>query len=274
MNSSLEKFRSVFVDLVHALISSLSEVFPECAQTREQLQAFEKIRGTGDMEEKLIHDCRRAFQQCLGGDEAMVLNSIDIFKTIGILEKWNDPEFTDESRRHLCHYVHAMDAFSHIYTCLPRNLLGRAEHFAKVAQQTAQETAQQIARHGTPKAAPKVAPKVAPKAAPKAASNGGGGKAKRAGDLQTIGAALYGELTTEERQALERSLPELMNCACKIGRLVQDQCNEGVSMEALLSKFGLCVGSSDCNNLLSLAQSAMSLFGQTTQPSSSLGQLS
>jgi hypothetical protein len=256
MSVSLEKFRGVFVDLVHTLISSLSEVFPECERTREQLHAFEKIRGLGDKEEDLIRECRRGFEQCLGGDEATALDNMDIFHSIGIMEKWNDPEFTDESRRHLCHYVHAMDAFSHIYTCLPRNLLDRAERFAQIAQQ---QLSQQLA----PKAAQQQAVSKASK---------GRGKAKRAGDLQDIGAALYNELSGEERKALEQSLPELMNCACKIGRLVQDQCNAGVSMEALLGKIGNCVGASDCGNLLSMAQAAMTLFGQS-QASGSMGQL-
>jgi hypothetical protein len=186
----VSKFRGAIVELALSLLTSLSEVFPECAKTKQALEGVKSTLGDAEREEEFVGQWREAVRG--SRDDVAVLEQLRLFQDIRAMEKWNDPEFAEDSKRNLLGYLNAMDALTHLYECMPKYLV------ARVQQQVVTPTAP--AKKRQRKAAVAIA----------------------ANPLEAIGdvtAKLYKGLTPAERKDIERCIPELLQCLGKLGKL-------------------------------------------------------
>jgi hypothetical protein len=185
----VSKFRGAIVELALSLLTSLSEVFPECAKTKQALEGVKSTLGDAAREEEFVGQWREAVRE--SRNDVAVLERLRLFQDIRAMEKWNDPEFAEDSKRHLLGYLNAMDALTHLYECMPKYLVLRVQ--------------QQV----TPTAPVK-------KRQRKAAAAITANPLEAIGDVTT---KLYKGLTPAERKDIERCIPELLQCLGKLGKL-------------------------------------------------------
>ena len=129
------KLRQGFVSLAETLLESISDVFPECEQTRTVLRIFRVvIKGNVGLEDGFIRRCHAAFKKNSEGIKAqsadalfLIVESLEHLSEIDLREKWEDPEFTHESKAHLWQYVATLKTYADLYTAVPPNVLGQIE---------------------------------------------------------------------------------------------------------------------------------------------------
>lgn len=132
------KLRQGFVSLAESLLESISDVFPECDQTQTVLRIFRAIvKGNVVIEDRFIRRCHVAFNKNSEGIRAksaealfVIVESIEHVSEIDLREKWEDPEFTQESKDHLWQYIATLKTYADLYTALPPNVLGQIENMA------------------------------------------------------------------------------------------------------------------------------------------------
>ena len=144
-----KKLRESFISLAESLLVSLCEVFPECLNTQSVLQLFQSIvKGNEDLEDSFIRTCGKVFKEnaeALHNRQAeglfKIAESIDHLKEIKLREKWEDPDFTPESREHLWQYMVRLKSYSEIYCVVPNKVLHKLETTASsFAEQLTQGT--------------------------------------------------------------------------------------------------------------------------------------
>ena len=59
-----------------------------------------------------------------------VVESLDHLWNMDLREKWQDPDFTEETRNHLWQYVAAHKTHAGLYTAVPKNVMGKTEFVA------------------------------------------------------------------------------------------------------------------------------------------------
>ena len=99
------KLREGFVGLAEALLSSISDVFPECENTARVLALFRTlIKGDAMIEDVFVRKCHALFKQnsdALKRREAealfIIVESLDYVRDIDLRNKWEDPDFSDET---------------------------------------------------------------------------------------------------------------------------------------------------------------------------------
>ena len=132
------KLRQGFISLAETLLSSLSDVFPECESTARALHMFQTvIKGNETFEDEFVRRCQTLFKHHAHGiktrdSEALftLMESLEQLRDIDLREKWEDPDFAAESRDHLWQYVAALKTYADLYTAVPKNVMGRIESVA------------------------------------------------------------------------------------------------------------------------------------------------
>ena len=138
------KLRQGFIGLAETLLSSISDVFPECSDTQNTLQIFRSVvKGNDEFEDVFIRRCQVLFQQhaeklAVKDAEALfsIVEGLDFLRDINLRDKWEDPDFAAESRDHLWQYVSALKTYADLYSSVPKEVMGKIENFAgKISQQ-------------------------------------------------------------------------------------------------------------------------------------------
>lgn len=136
--SKPNKLRHGFVSLAETLLSSISDVFPECSSTQSVLMLFRTmVKGNETVEDRFIRRCHALFREHAAplkerDPEALfnVVESLDYLRDIDLREKWEDPDFAQESRDHLWQYISALKTYSDLYSAVPANVMGKIENVA------------------------------------------------------------------------------------------------------------------------------------------------
>ena len=132
------KLRQGFISLAESLLESVADVFPECDNTTAVLEIFRRVvKGSEKNEDKFIRRCQELFkdqaEQIKEKDEEalfIIVESLEYLKEIQLREKWEDPDFTTESREHLWQYVCSLKTYSDLYASVPANVMGKIEKVA------------------------------------------------------------------------------------------------------------------------------------------------
>ena len=130
--------KELFINLAESLLVSLCEVFPECLNTQSVLQLYRHIiKGNDELEDCFIRKCSAVFKEhgdTLKNRQAeglfIIAESIEHLKDIKLREKWEDPDFTNESREHLWQYMLKLHEYSQIYSIIPNKILTKLESTA------------------------------------------------------------------------------------------------------------------------------------------------
>jgi hypothetical protein len=129
------KLRQGFVSLAETLLESIGDVFPECEHTVAVLRIFRSvIKGSDAIEDRFIRKCHAAFKKNAEGIKTraaeslfLLVESIEHLSEIDLREKWEDPDFTQESKDHLWQYIATLKTYADLYVAVPANVLGKIE---------------------------------------------------------------------------------------------------------------------------------------------------
>lgn len=132
------KLRDGFVTLAENLLVSVSTVFDDCENTKDALVLFRKmIKGKPDKEELFIKTCHQLFENnpsIVESDEKAlfnICNGLPIMQDLELESKWKDPEFSDESKENLWKYVKTLKTYAELYSCIPSNITKNIERMAE-----------------------------------------------------------------------------------------------------------------------------------------------
>jgi hypothetical protein len=220
------KLRQGFITLAETLLSSISDVFPECECTERALHMFlTVVKGNETFEDEFIRRCHVLFKQHAQGLKAhdaealfTLMESLEQLRDIDLREKWEDPDFTAESRDHLWQYVAALKTYADLYTAVPKNVMGKIENVAgKIGEKLSR-----------------------------------GELDLRNMDLGSIGQTLLADMSAEELEGFEGNLPDIYESLSEVaGTLGGGGTSIDVSklMEQLASQTGeLGPGAADALN--------------------------
>jgi len=128
-----------FSSIHHQFVSTLSDVYPECEQTRKAADAAKDMLDApvevqeaamqawnGDM--KKTWDGMSYYQHVHGRNGAMFQRAEDL-AFLGDLDfwtKWGDADLDDESRDSLWMYIDQLNKYARFFCMVPRNLLDKA----------------------------------------------------------------------------------------------------------------------------------------------------
>lgn len=132
------KLRQGFISLAETLLESVSDVFPECQNTEAVLRIFRTlVKGNDVFEDQFIRRCQTLFKQHAAGVKDKnaetlfkIVENLEHLRDIELREKWEDPDFTQESRNHLWQYVAALKTYADLYTAVPKEVMGKIESVA------------------------------------------------------------------------------------------------------------------------------------------------
>ena len=244
-NNNPNKLRSAFIALSESLLENVCDVFPECLNTQSVLQLFRQIlKGNVDLEDKFIRKCSSVFKE---NAEALrdkepeglftVTESIDHLKEINLREKWEDPDFTAESKDHLWQYIYKLKNLSDIYNAVPSKVLGAVE-------QTAGNFVEQLSQ----------------------------GKLDLANlDLNKLGEDMLSHMSDEDMAKFESELPEIFQALTEaMGTPGGSQGGPGLDIGSIFRQMAMQCGEGkdtnsgfDLSNLQSLLQAPNSQTGET-----------
>jgi hypothetical protein len=125
---------SAFISLLEELLQEVSSVFSECQKTKGVLFKLQIAKASRAGQERVIQEWHRLmklhYAACKKRDEKVIYADIDLFKEINIVAKWNDPDFDDESRKHLWSYIDSLNSYSQLYCQIPGGMLSKIEGMA------------------------------------------------------------------------------------------------------------------------------------------------
>jgi len=210
------KLRQGFVTLAETLLESISDVFPECQNTESVLRIFRAVvKGNETIEDKFIRRCQAVFKEQAEGiksknSEALfaVVESLDHLRDMDLREKWQDPDFTEESRDHLWQYVAALKTYADLYTAVPKNVMGKIESVAG-------NIGEQLAR---------------------------GELDLRNMDLGSIGQNLLADLSAEELSGFEGNLPEIYESLSEVAGSLGGGHGAGIDIAGLMEQLSRQTG--------------------------------
>ena len=210
------KLRQGFITLAETLLESISDVFPECQNTESVLRIFRAVvKGNEIIEDKFIRRCQAVFKEQAEGiknkdPKALfaVVESLDQLRDMDLREKWQDPDFAEESRDHLWQYVAALKTYAALYTAVPRNVMGKIESVAGTI-------GEQLAR---------------------------GELDLRNMDLGSIGQNLLADLSAEELSGFEGNLPEIYESLSEVAGSLGAGHGAGIDIAALMEQLSQQTG--------------------------------
>ena len=217
------KIRQGFIALAETLLESIAEVFPECEDTERVLRIYRAVvKGQAALEDQFIRKCHELFAEQADGlrdhdDLALfaVIESIEHVRELNLREKFEDPDFTQESKDHLWQYIQSLKTYAELYTAVPQAVLGKIESVALGLGEKFTK----------------------------------GDLDLKDMDLNAIGQDLLADLSPEELAGFESQLPDiyasLSDVATSMGgsdldigalaaQLAQQQANGGIDMQQLL----------------------------------------
>lgn len=212
------KLRHGFVELAEGLLSSIQEVFPECDETQHTLQLFRAlVKGDPAAEDHFVKKCVGLFKQNSARlkeqDSAAlftVVDSIPLLKDIDLRSKWDDPDFSAESKQNLWQYLSALETYGGLYCAVPPGVMGRIEKMAMTMSTKLQEGTLDIASI----------------------------------DIAAFGEDLMSDMSPEELRDFEGSLPDVYSCVGNVASMLSKQSGGGDSLDAdaLLSQVASMAG--------------------------------
>ena len=177
------RLRHGFISLAETLLESIADVFPECDNTAMVLRVFRSVvKGSDTMQDTFIRRCHSIFKQHGDGikdrdPEALfkIVESLEYIRELELRDKWEDPDFTVESRDHFWQYVSALKTYADLYAAVPEKVMGKIENVAGALGQQLQSGQLDLANM----------------------------------DLGSIGKNLLADLSPDEVAGFEGSLPEI-----------------------------------------------------------------
>uniref|UniRef100_A0A6C0BYT3 Uncharacterized protein n=1 Tax=viral metagenome TaxID=1070528 RepID=A0A6C0BYT3_9ZZZZ len=132
------KLRQGFITLAETLLESIADVFPECDSTLAVLRIFRLvIKDNADLEDKFVWRCQALFKENTEGVRShdpetlfLILEQLDHLRDINLREKWEDPDFTEDSKMNLWQYVTSLKTYADLYTAVPKNVMSKIETVA------------------------------------------------------------------------------------------------------------------------------------------------
>jgi hypothetical protein len=127
--------RDKFCGLLEECLLSLTDVFPECQNTRKLLQKYQDLVKSSDLlKDQLIKKWHRAVQPHYAladaHDNALWEEDLPYFQEIHIHNKWYDPDFTEESKDYMWEYMNGLNKHSRIYNAIPEHMLDQIQNAA------------------------------------------------------------------------------------------------------------------------------------------------
>ena len=209
------KLRDGFILLCENLLKAIGDVFPECDDTSYVLRIYETlVKGDAETEDKFIRKCQKVFknhssQMKARNPEAIfaLCESVEVIKRLDMRSKWEDPDFTPESKENLWAYLTNLQTYSDLYTCVPSSTMTKIEGLAA-----------------------SVGDRMRPD-----------GNLDLSGlDLSTFGSEVLGSMTQEEVSQLEANLPDIYACVGNVAGMLghgtssPDKGGAGIDLDGLL----------------------------------------
>lgn len=118
--ASQEEIMKSFGQTLYELMYALSEVFPECNETKTMFitvkNMYDKYSILKSVIETWHSDLSKFYENCKNGDVEPILNSnINIIEKLKIKDKWYDPQFGVVSQNHLLDYINLLNSFANDY---------------------------------------------------------------------------------------------------------------------------------------------------------------
>ncbi len=238
------RLREGFVALAESLLSSISDVFPECDETRSALELFRVLlKGDAEREDAFVRKCTRLFKEHsarLKEHDAQalfeVVDGIELLKGLDIRAKWQDPDFTPDSKDALWQYLASLETYGSLYCAVPSGVMTRVEQVASsMAEQLAAGTLD-LSRL----------------------------------DLASFGDGLMSDLSPEDMREFESSLPELYSCVGSVASAVAKQAgNDAFDGEGLVRRLAEAQGGDGPPDMASFVQEMSSAVcpGQSAEVS-------
>jgi hypothetical protein len=127
--------RDKFCGLLEECLLSLTDVFPECQNTRKLLEKYQDLIKSSDLlKDQLIKKWHRSLQPHYAladaHDNALWDEDLPYFQEIHIRNKWYDPDFTEESKDYMWEYMTGLNKHSRIYNAIPEHMLDQIQNAA------------------------------------------------------------------------------------------------------------------------------------------------
>jgi hypothetical protein len=116
--ATLNKFCNTMLEF----LESVNEVFPECVDTASALMQMRVLMSTNMMEtkDKLVREWHNKmgphYEACGKRNDNMILNAeIPMLSKFHIAEKWQDPEFDQDSKDAMWEYINMMNKLAAVH---------------------------------------------------------------------------------------------------------------------------------------------------------------
>lgn len=188
------KIREGFVLLAETLLKSVCEVFPECDGSATTLKIFQRIvKGSPEQEETFIKTCAKLFRE---HSEALrtrdpeglfsLCEASALLRELRLREKWEDPDFSEESRKNLWDYLLALQTYAKLYDSVPLAVQGRIESMAGAMSEQLRSGKLDL----------------------------------RSLDVASLGKDLVSSLSPQDVQQFEGNLPQIFSCISEVAAAV------------------------------------------------------
>lgn len=129
-----------FIDLLRQLLETVSVSFPECAATKKKLAELDTFGNLGPIREEIIRRWHSEMKDLYGLVQSRNIvelrkTSIPIMDELAIWTKYDDPDFTDESKEILMQYIQELNSFAATYSAIPKSLMGKIDSKARSLMQ-------------------------------------------------------------------------------------------------------------------------------------------
>ena len=132
---STEVIAKQFTEVLHQLLGGLAEVFPECTATAETLEQFEQLvlpfphmqRNVMERWNAEMAPLEPLVEQAMATHDVSALRAEplpDIIAKLRVWDKWEDAEFSGESRAALLEYVQQLNSYSRVGCNIPAGIMG------------------------------------------------------------------------------------------------------------------------------------------------------
>lgn len=133
---------SSFISIVESLVEAVCEVFPECKASEETLSDFRLlVKPFPQMHQVMIakwHETMSPYYDAVRRRDASALftANISILQKMHFKDKWNDPDFDEQSRQYLYEYIDKLNSFAQVYMGVPSQMMGRIDQTAQALVQS------------------------------------------------------------------------------------------------------------------------------------------
>ena len=202
---SPDKIRQGFITLSESLLSSLIEVFPECDALDAGFQLFTRIiKGDAEKETSFIRECQAILHKHSDPlksqeEEALfkVAEEMPLLRNVDFRQKWVDPGFTEESKKHFWQYLASLKIYADLFCSVPTEILGKIESVASGLSSKLQEGKFDLSKI----------------------------------DVREIGNELLGQLSADEVKTFEASLPNIFSSITEMASSISSQVGGGAQID-------------------------------------------